>query len=72
MARYTGKIKMVVLDIAGTVCDGPQDLRHPSYPNDDGKGVKAPAIAFEKIFQKRKMDVDWATIGKPACKRRSG
>ena len=41
------------------------------YPNDDGKGVKAPAITFEKIFQKRKMDVDWATIGKPACKRRS-
>ena len=64
MARYTGKIKMVVLDIAGTVCDGPQDLRH-LYPNDDGKGVKAPVISFEKIFQKRKMEVDWAIIRKP-------
>ena len=64
MARYTGKIKMVILDIAGTVCDGPQDLSH-LYPNDDGKGVKAPVLSFEKIFQKRDMDIDWATIRKP-------
>lgn len=64
MARYTGRIKLVILDIAGTVCDGPQDLRR-LFPNDDGKGVKSPVVAFEKIFQKRKMNVDWPTIRKP-------
>ncbi len=25
MAKYTGRIKLVILDIGGTVCDGPQD-----------------------------------------------
>ena len=49
MARYTGSIKLVILDIAGTVCDGPQSLRHP-FPNDDGLAVKGPVIVFEKIF----------------------
>ena len=28
MSKYTGRIKLVILDIAGTVCDGPQDLSH--------------------------------------------
>lgn len=64
MARYSGRIKLVVLDIAGTVCDGPQDLRH-LYPNDDLKGVKSPVIAFERVFSKHNMNVDWATIRKP-------
>ncbi len=64
MARYTGKIKLVILDLAGTVCDGPQDLRQ-LFPNDDLKGVKVPMICFEKVFAKRGMNVDWATIRKP-------
>ena len=61
---YAGPIKLVILDIAGTVCDGHQDLSH-LYSNDDGRAVKGPVIAFEKIFQNYKMDVDWATIRKP-------
>lgn len=64
MAVYTGPIKLAILDIAGTVCDGPQDLRH-LYPNDDGLAVKGPVIVFDQIFQQYKMDVDWATIRKP-------
>lgn len=55
---------MVILDLAGTVCDGPQDLRH-LYPGDDGKGVKSPVVAFDRIFAKHDMAVDWATIRKP-------
>ena len=27
MAKYTGRIKLVILEIAGTVCDGSQDQR---------------------------------------------
>src|SRR3546814_2905973 len=50
--------------IAGTICDGPQDLRR-IYPNDDGKGVKSPVICFENIFQRREMQVGWSTIRKP-------
>lgn len=64
MARYTGRIKLVVLDLAGTVCDGPQDLRH-LFPNDDLQAVKSPVITFEKVFDKYGMSVDWATIRKP-------
>lgn len=64
MARYRGRIKLVILDIAGTVCDGPQDLRR-LYPNDDLKGVKSPVIAFEKVFARHNMNVGWATIRKP-------
>ena len=51
MARYTGKIKLAILDIAGTVCDGPQDLSH-LYPEDDGLAVKGPVIVFEMMFEK--------------------
>lgn len=67
MARYTGPIRLVILDIAGTVCDGPQDLRH-LYPNDDGLAVKGPVIVFERMFKSYKMDVDWTTIRKPMGK----
>lgn len=67
MTRYRGPIRLAILDISGTVCDGPQDLRH-LYPNDDGLAVKGPVIVFEKMFQKYKMDVDWATIRKPMGK----
>ena len=51
---YAGPIKLVILDIAGTVCDGHQDLSH-LYSNDDGRAVKGPVIAFEQIFQKYKI-----------------
>ena len=67
MARYTGPIKLVIMDIGGTVCDGFQDLRH-LYPNDDGLPVKGPVIVFEQIFQRLGMDVDWATIRRPMGK----
>ena len=49
MTRYIGPIKLVILDIAGTVCDGPQSLSH-LFPNDDGLAVKGPVIVFEKMF----------------------
>ncbi|MFQ5994903.1 MAG: HAD family hydrolase [Acidiferrobacterales bacterium] len=67
MLRYIGPIKLVIMDIAGTVCDGPQDLRH-LYPRDDGLAVKGPVIVFEKMFNEFGMDVDWATIRKPMGK----
>ena len=67
MARYIGPIRLVILDIAGTVCDGPQDLRH-LYPNDDGLAVKGPVIVFERMFRKYGMDVDWTTIRRPMGK----
>lgn len=67
MARYNGPIRLVILDIAGTVCDGPQDLRH-LYPNDDGLAVKGPVIVFESMFRKHGMEVDWATIRRPMGK----
>ena len=67
MSRYTGKIKLVILDIGGTVCDGPQDLSH-LYPNDDGLAVKGPVIVFEMMFQKYGMEIDWETIRKPMGK----
>lgn len=67
MSRYRGPIRLVILDISGTICDGPADLRH-LYPNDDGLAVKGPVIVFEKMFQKYKMDVDWATIRRPMGK----
>ncbi len=67
MAKYTGKIKLVILDIAGTICDGPQDLSH-LYPNDDGLAVKGPVIVFERMFKKFGMELDWETIRKPMGK----
>ena len=67
MPRYNGPIRLVILDIAGTVCDGPHDLKH-LYPNDDGLAVKGPVIVFEKMFRKHGMEVDWATIRRPMGK----
>ena len=64
MVRYAGKIKLCVLDTAGVICDGPQDLRH-IYPGDDLKGCKAPVIPFDEVLRKHKIAVDWATIRKP-------
>ena len=67
MAKYTGRIKLVILDIGGTVCDGPQDLRH-LYSNDDGLAVKGPVIVFEMMFEKYGLEIDWETIRKPMGK----
>ena len=52
---YAGPIKLVILDIAGTVCDGHQDLSH-LYSNDDGRAVKGPVIAFEQICASGRQD----------------
>lgn len=65
--RYNGPIRLVILDIAGTVCDGPQDLSH-KYPNDDGLAVKGPVIVFEKMFNEFGLEVDWETIRRPMGK----
>jgi phosphonoacetaldehyde hydrolase len=64
VSRYRGKIKLCVLDTAGVVCDGPQDLRH-LYPGDDLKGCKAPVIPFAEVLLKHHIQCDWATIRKP-------
>ena len=64
MRRYTGKIKLAVLDTAGTFCDGPQDLRH-RWPEDDLRGCKAPVVPFYEVFKNHNIIVDWETIRKP-------
>ena len=64
MMRYTERIKLVIVDTGGTICDGPADLRH-IYPGDDGLGVKSPVIPFEEALRKHGMTADWATIRKP-------
>lgn len=62
--RYTGKIKLAVLDTAGTFCDGPQDLRQ-RWPEDDLRGCKAPVVPFYEVLRNHNIIVDWATIRKP-------
>ncbi|MDR7543468.1 MAG: HAD-IA family hydrolase [Armatimonadota bacterium] len=64
MGRYRGRIKLAVLDTAGVVCDGPQDLRH-LYPRDDLKGVKAPVIAFDEVLSRYGLQLAWAVIRRP-------
>lgn len=67
MGRYRDRIRLVILDIGGTVCDGPQDLKH-IYPNDDGLAVKGPVIVFEEMFRRYGMEADWATLRRPMGK----
>ncbi|MDR2076453.1 MAG: HAD hydrolase-like protein [Desulfovibrio sp.] len=62
--RYTGKIKLAVLDTAGTFCDGPQDLRG-RWPEDDMRGCKAPVVPFYNTLKNHNIIVDWAVIRKP-------
>lgn len=62
--RYTGKIKLAVLDTAGTFCDGPQDLRK-RWPEDDLRGCKAPVVPFYETFKNHNIILDWASIRKP-------
>lgn len=64
MSRYTGKIKLAVLDTAGTFCDGPGDLSH-LFPGDDKRGCKAPVIPFSETLRNHNINVDWASIRKP-------
>ncbi len=59
--KYTGKINLVILDLAGTVCDGPHDLRH-RWPEDDLRGCKAPVLPFYAVLKKHGVIVDWGTI----------
>jgi phosphonoacetaldehyde hydrolase len=61
MGRYTGKIKLVVLDIAGVLCDGPGDLSR-LYPGDDCLGCKASVIAFVETFKRHNINVKWSTV----------
>ncbi len=62
--RYTGKIKLAVLDTAGTFCDGPQDLRH-RWPEDDLRGCKAPVVPFYEVFRNFGITLSWESIRKP-------
>ena len=61
---YTGKIKLAVLDTAGTFCDGPGDLRN-RWPEDDLRGCKAPVVPFYEAFKQFGIDCSWAEIRKP-------
>ena len=62
--RYTGKIKLAVLDTAGTFCDGPQDLRY-RWPEDDLRGCKAPVVPFYETLKNHNIIVGWDSIRKP-------
>ena len=61
---YTERIKLVIVDTGGTICDGPADLKH-IYPDDDGLGVKSPVIPFDEALRKHGITTNWATIRKP-------
>lgn len=61
---YTGKIHLAVLDTAGTFCDGPQDLTK-RWPEDDGRGCKAPVVPFYEVLRNHNIIVDWASVRKP-------
>lgn len=59
-----GQIRLVVFDTAGTVCDGPADLS-ARWPEDDGRGCKAPVVPFYELFRNHGIALDWETIRKP-------
>lgn len=61
---HTKKVELAILDTAGTVCDGPCDLRH-RWPMDDLRGCKAPIIPFYEALLAFNIKCDWATIRKP-------
>jgi phosphonoacetaldehyde hydrolase len=62
--QYSGKIELVVLDTAGTICDGPGDLRH-RWPKDDLRGCKAPVVPFYEAMLRHGVDLNWSSIRKP-------
>ncbi|MDR2075551.1 MAG: HAD hydrolase-like protein [Desulfovibrio sp.] len=58
---YRGKTSLVVLDLAGTLCDGSQDLRR-RWPEDDMLGCKAPVLPFYALFQRHGITLEWPVI----------
>lgn len=63
-STYSNQIKLVVFDTAGTICDGPNDLRS-RWPHDDGKGCKAPVVPFYELFKSEGIELSWDVIRKP-------
>ncbi len=64
MEMNRNKIELVVLDTAGTFCDGPADLRH-RWPEDDLKGCKAPVIPFYEVLTSHGISCSWEIIRRP-------
>ncbi|MDD7363311.1 MAG: hypothetical protein SPI65_06780 [Peptoniphilus sp.] len=64
MTQDRKNIELVVFDTAGTVCDGPRDLS-ARWPEDDGKGCKAPVVPFYELFKNHGIRCDWETIRRP-------
>lgn len=62
--KYCGPVQLVVLDYAGCLVDGPQDLSD-KYPDDDGIGVKAPVIPFDETLKQWGVDLSWAQLREP-------
>jgi phosphonoacetaldehyde hydrolase len=58
---YKGKISLVILDLAGTLCDAAQDLRR-RWPEDDTLGCKAPVLPFYELFQRHGITLEWSVI----------
>ena len=61
---YAGPVELVVCDCAGCLVDGPRDLGE-QYPNDDGRGVKAPVVAFESTLEEYGIELSWWRIREP-------
>jgi phosphonoacetaldehyde hydrolase len=64
MKGYSKKVKLVIFDTAGTITDGPGDLSS-RWPEDDGKGCKAPVLPFYIVLKNHGVICDWETIRKP-------
>ncbi|MGI6736238.1 MAG: HAD family hydrolase [Anaerovoracaceae bacterium] len=64
MKGTSRKIKLVIFDTAGTITDGPADLR-ARWPEDDGKGCKAPVLPFYEALKNHGVTCSWETIRKP-------
>lgn len=63
-AQKDSSIKLVVFDTAGTICDGPNDLSS-RWPEDDGKGCKAPVVPFYELFKSEGITLSWEAIRRP-------
>lgn len=64
LPQNSNKIELAIFDTAGTLCDGPNDLRH-RWPMDDLKGSKAPVIPFYETLLGFGIECDWTSIRKP-------
>lgn len=58
------RIKLVDFDMTGTIIDGPIDLSR-RWRNDDGKGCKAPVVAFETTLRAYRISLPWSVIRQP-------